>query len=289
MSKFVKGLVVTASLLVLSSCIVVASSTRTEEFVRLQSASVSVHASSPPSTTASPYISISFDPKKNGFKFSNWADLGSYDNVSINVLRRFYGDRSVCQSIVDGVCTPYQSALEFANQLDNALSVGRCEGVVAAAYDRYQRNISNTPTVELVDAVDEINYWSLTQLYPAAQSATATSKSMTIAKILDEVFLDLKNGGGGIVGLYSDERSHSLLPIALYVDGKQGLMSVYDPNSPLLTQTIEFDLAAETWLYRVVDKNGEVIDEWSGANIGSLSFVPFDSRDFAITKDFSTH
>lgn len=221
--------------------------------------------------------SIPFDPVIHGFGFSNWGDIGPTDDVDVTVVRRLFGDPSVCRPTADGACVPYASVAPFVTRLDLELSKGRCEGMVVAAFARYRAALPGTDAVALADAVDEINFWSATQILPGPRLAAMTSSTLSFPDLVSRVIDGLRSGGGDVLGLSAIGAAHSVLPIAVRMTGSAVSISVYDSNHPRTTQRVDIDLQHATWTYRPLSAPGIVAYEWAGTT-GSLSLVPFSSR-----------
>lgn len=240
-------------------------------------ASTSAIPASPETVDPHLVASIPFDPAIHGFAFANWGDVGPVDDVNVAVVRRLFGDPSVCRTTTADTCVPFASVIPFMARLDLELSKGRCEGMVVAAFARYRASLPGVDTVALTDVVDEINFWSATQILPGARLATMTTRALPLPDLVSKLIDGLRSGGGDVLGLSANGAAHSVLPIAVRVDGAAVSISVYDSNHPRTTQHVDIDLAHATWTYRPTDASGVVAYEWAGSS-GSLSVVPFDSR-----------
>lgn len=221
--------------------------------------------------------SIPFDPAVHGFGFANWGDIGPDDDVSLSVVRRLFGDPSVCRPTQVDTCVPYVSVGTFMARLDLELSKGRCEGMVVAAFARYRASVSGSDTVAWFDVIEDINFWSATQILPSARLAAMTTATLPLADLVAQIIGGLRSGGGDVLGLSTNGLAHSVLPIAVRVDGSSVSVDVYDSNHPRTTQHVDIDLVNSTWTYHPIDASGNVTFEWTGTT-GSLSLVPFASR-----------
>lgn len=231
-----------------------------------------------PSPALSLAVSIGFQPDVHGFTFSNWSAATASDDADIVTARRLFGDASVCADISDGACRAYDRVVPFLERLNAELDKGRCEGIVLLAFERFRVGSSASTSVTRDDVVQELNYWSATQVLPGARERTRESRSWDVQRIVTETYDDLRRGGGSVLGLYQNDVAHSVLPVSLEVVDGVAKIGVYDPNHPLSVQTVVINLNGGSWSYTSLHSDGSPAMTWSGSAIGGLSLVPLAAR-----------
>ena len=227
-------------------------------------------------------VSSGFDPRFNGFSFANWSSDTVQTTITIDTLVRLFGASSICQSVDNGMCTPFAKASALVDQLNVVLSTGRCEGMVALADElfRHPELISSisadAPDISRLSpeaASSEIAYWWATQIIPQANKAAKASRKMTPTRIVKTISRRIKFASGGTLGLYYKGKGHAVLPIAVTRKGYIAKVSVYDSNTPNSVQSLYVNLRTNKWKYRAIADDGTIIFNWHGRNAGGLDLV----------------
>jgi hypothetical protein len=223
-------------------------------------------------------VSINFQPELHGFAFANWSASTSDDDADLATARRLFGDASVCATVEAGTCSAFERVTPFLERLNAELDKGRCEGMVLLAFERFRSGSPGSSSLAKNDVVPELNYWSATQILPEARNRARDSRGWDLERLVAEIRADLQHGGGSVLGLYENDKAHSVLPVSIsFVDGL-ARVGLYDPNHPLVGQTLVIDLVAHSWSYTSVNTDGSAATSWSGSAVGGLSFVPFVAR-----------
>jgi hypothetical protein len=221
--------------------------------------------------------SIAFDVGRNGFSFANWSDLGPQDDATVMTMRRLFDDSSVCAVVEEfGGCTPFSAATTFLDRLNLELTKGRCEGLAVTAYRYFTLGRSDVTSLDIAQVVDEVNYWSATQVLPAAARQTTHSRTMSLDTIAKTIYDDLLRGGGMTLGLHESSRAHTVLPIGIEIDRTSARVTVYETNTPGRPQIIDLDLITNSWTYEPLGPDGTIVDRWSGTR--NLSVLGQDAR-----------
>lgn len=224
-------------------------------------------------------VSIPFDVDRHGFAFGNWAGYDASSAVSISDVRTVLGDDLVCASSMPSAdCTHDEGAQSIAAKVSALLATGRCEGMVLAAYERFIANDPTARTLTRAEVTPDIKRWSLSQLAPAARSATVRSRLWNLREVVDAITDDLRRGGGATLGLHREGGSHAVLPLGVVDSGTTAVIRVYDANAPGLTQSLEVNFARNHWSYVTRNASGLAVDTWRGGAIGDLDVVRLDER-----------
>lgn len=245
---------------------------------------VSIPLPAPPTTPRQ--VSIGFRVDLHGFSFANWTNTDPGDDAGPPTLRRLFGDASVCAAVIDNTCQPFERVPLFLERLNAELDKGRCEGMVLLAFERFRSGATDTPTLALHAVIQDLNYWSTTQILPRARERARESRGWDVTRIVAELGDDLQRGGGSILGLFDNDMAHSVLPLSLDVHDGVAKVGLYDPNHPLVPQTLIINLAERSWWYDSLNADGSVAMKWAGPATGGLSLVPISLRGSAETNYF---
>lgn len=256
---------------------------RTPSKVRLKPAKaarrkISSNIRRTPQAAPSLRADIGFIPDVHGFSFANWSASTESDDANLAIARRLFGDSSVCAQMDDLNCIPYAGVDAFLERLNTELDKGRCEGLVLLAFQRMREGSTGTQALTTDEVIDDLNYWSATQILPAAKSRARESRGWDVARIVAAIHDDLMRGGGAVLGLYTGGYAHSVLPISIEIAKTSANIRLYDPNYPLVSQKMVVDLASGAWSYTPVDTRGNASAAWAGSATGGLSLVPLSTR-----------
>ena len=227
-----------------------------------------------------------FDPLVDGFSFANWGDTGKLDATGLIAL---FGESEVCATLKNGGCVLYPAAQEWADQINEAMAGGHCEGmaVMAARLFRGDDDLQDLDpaaesTFDLLfadpDVASAIDTWWATQMLAPVQEAYMAFHEYQPSEIAAELAAGLQRGDGYTMGIYSPAGAHAITPFAVTQEGDQIAISVYDNNFPGTVQRIMIDPAAEQWSYAMGSTNpDEPTGGWEGG-IGTIELTPMLSR-----------
>ena len=227
-----------------------------------------------------------FDPLVDGFSFANWGETGQLDATGLIAL---FGESEVCATLKKGRCVLYPAAKEWADQVNEAMAGGHCEGmaVMAARLFRGDDDLQDLDpaaesTFDLLfedpDVASAIDTWWATQMLAPVQEAYMAFKEYQPSEIASELAAGLERGDGYTLGIYSPAGGHAVTPFAVTQEGDRIAVSVYDNNFPGTVQRIMIDPAAEQWSYAMGSTNpDQPTDGWEGG-IGTIELTPMSSR-----------
>ena len=241
-------------------------------------------------------VSSGFSPAVNGFSFSNWASETAQPIITVDTLVRLFGTTPTCASVVEGICNPAEKTTLLITRLNEILTEGRCEGMVALADELFRHptsissvsdETSDIASLSADQASSEIGFWWATQITPDAARAAQTSRKMSPTRIVKTVSERIRKRSGGTLGLYYRGKGHAVLPISVKRSGFQAQISVYDSNIPNTIQFVNVNLRTNTWSYRAINADGSIALNWRGKNSGGLDFIAPSSRRTQQVKTLS--
>jgi len=227
-----------------------------------------------------------FDPAVHGFNFPNWAQKGDLDATGMVAL---FGAKAVCAKKTATGCVLYPAAREWAEQVNEAMVGGHCEGmaVMAARLFRGDALLADLDpdagsTYELPfenpDVRQAIDLWWATQMLAPVQEAYTAFHSYRPSEIAAELAVGLQTGKGYTMGIYGPQGGHGITPFAVTQDGDRIAISVYDNNFPGTVQRIHIDPVTERWSYAMGSTNPDApTDGWEGGT-GTIELTPMASR-----------
>ncbi len=227
-----------------------------------------------------------FDPAVDGFSFENW---GAPGDIGATELIALFGRKKVCASGSGGACVLYPGAQQWAEQINEALSGGHCEGMAVTAelihggylepsdfdpdaistFDLTQDNPTVSSTIE---------YWWATQMVAPVQQAYQKTHSYQPSEIAANLAQGLLEGTGYTLGIYSPDGGHAVTPIAVTTEGDLKAIHVYDNNYPGTVQRINIDPRSETWSYAMGTTNPEAPTGGYEGGMGTIELTPMESR-----------
>ena len=138
---------------------------------------------SPPATTFTPTTAAALDylPGDDSFGFENFGGGTAPAELTVNLVRRLYGDAQVCASVVDNRCTPHPVVTQLIQQANRSMAAGLCEGFAVLALrlaadpaDLAALQADATRVAEMVKAnpalLSELAYWYTTQFATEVQA-----------------------------------------------------------------------------------------------------------------------
>ena len=93
-------------------------------------------SSAPPPTTFVPTevaATLDYLPANDSFSFENFGGGQAPAELTVNLVRRLYGDTQVCAEVVDNRCTPHPVVLQLIQQANRSMAAGLCEGFAVLA------------------------------------------------------------------------------------------------------------------------------------------------------------
>jgi hypothetical protein len=235
-----------------------------------------------------------FDPAVHGFNFPNWAEKGELDATGMVAL---FGAKAVCAKRTEQGCVLYPAAREWAEQVNEAMVGGHCEGmaVMAARLFRGDARLADLDpdagstyelTFEDPDVRQAIDLWWTTQMLAPVQEAYTAFHSYRPSEIAAELAVGLQTGKGYTMGIYGPQGGHGITPFAVTQDGDRIAISVYDNNFPGTVQRIYIDPVTERWSYAMGSTNPDApTGGWEGGT-GTIELTPMASRALPAAAPF---
>ena len=72
---------------------------------------------------------LEYVPGTDSFSFENFGGGEAPAGLTVNLVRRMYGDAQVCSEVAEGRCTPYPVILQLIRQANRSMKGGLCEGL----------------------------------------------------------------------------------------------------------------------------------------------------------------
>ncbi len=227
-----------------------------------------------------------FDPARDGFSFPNFTDAGTLGAQSLISL---FGVDAVCATVADGQCTFYPAAEQWAEQINQSMTNGHCEGLAVLAEYIFQGYLTAadldpaaTSTFDLTfddpDVRGPIDLFWATQMLPKVQEAYNSFKTLAPTQIAAELADGLQTGKGYTLGIYQPLGAHAITPVSVHAEGDKIAISVYDNNYPGTVQRVMIDPATETWSYAGGATNPDApTGGWEGGT-GTMDLTPMVTR-----------
>ena len=253
-----------------------------------------VLASSPGSVTAKQVektpsfrVSSGFIPQRDGFSFANWTS-NPQRGSGVQLLIQLFGRSSICANVSSSdPCIPFQSAEQFAIQVEDQLATGRCEGLTVLAAKIHAEGGTPASQVSAESVGQNVDFWWATQMLPTVTAKSKQSRSLKPSQLIGEIRQGISQGATSTLGMYFDNVGHTVLPIAMEQKGSKVTVQVYDSNTPDITQTVRIDLYRQVWAYSPVDKTGKILFSWRHKGAGALDVIPLALRTPQETRYFS--
>ena len=237
-----------------------------------------------------------FVPAVNGFSFANWADVGALDATALVGL---FGETAVCAEVTDAGCVVYPAAQQWADQVNQAMTGGHCEGMATLA----QRLFSDPSTLADIDPAAKsvfdlskddpkvtgaIEFWWATQMLAPVQEAYMAFHELEPSEVAQKLAAGLASGENYTLAIYSQKGSgHSITPIAVVYDGKTYAISVYDNNYPGSVQQVLVDAETEHWSYAAgATSPGAPTSGWEGGK-ATIDLTPMSARAIPASAPFT--
>ncbi len=238
-----------------------------------------------PTAGATSAADLGFRAKPNGFSFPNYS--GDYPNtpatLTLDAVRKMFGDAAVCASVSGDTCTPKQDAALWMDQQNKGINGGSCEGFAVASLRMFKGQIKPAdfdPNAAVAfDLKLEGNAklrsqiaadWALQNIEPVS-SFGAQTRTKTPAQILELLIAALANPAGDqyTLGIWHGKEGHAVVPYSAEDKGN-GLfwLHVYDNNYPGDDKYVEIDRNANTWKYALAAVNPAADPSPWGGGVG---------------------
>lgn len=226
-----------------------------------------------------------FRSARDGFSFPNYGGKPTNDVIDATTMSALFGKPAVCADPAAALCVMLPGAQAVADQLNEAMASGRCEGMSVLA-QRFFDGIESRPngassTVQVAQGsvAKQIGYWWATQVAPTVAANSKTYRAMTPVQITNEIINGLRARSGFTLGLYSSVGGHSVNPIAVTKDGENFNIYVYDNNYPGEIRKVQVNSASQTWTYGAAAlSSGAASSTWTGTGAGSMDLTSMASR-----------
>ena len=226
-----------------------------------------------------------FRSVRDGFSFPNYAGQPTNDAIDASTMAALFGKEAVCADQNAALCVMSPGAQAVADQLNEAMASGRCEGMSVLAqrfYDGIEsrpNGASSTGQIAQGAVAKQIGYWWATQVAPSVSSNSKLYRAMTPTQVTDELINGLRSRAGFTLGLYSSAGGHSVTPIAVTKDGNNFNIYVYDNNYPGEIRKVTVDSATQSWSYAAAAlSSGATSSTWTGTGAGSMDLTSMASR-----------
>jgi hypothetical protein len=208
-----------------------------------------------------------------------------------------FGAKAVCAKTTEQGCVLYPAAREWAEQVNEAMVGGHCEGmaVMAARLFRGDARLADLDpdagstyelTFEDPDVRQAIDLWWAAQMLAPVQEAYTAFHSYRPSEIAAELAVGLQTGKGYTMGIYGPQGGHGITPFAVTQEGDRIAISVYDNNFPGTVQRIYIDPVTERWSYAMGSTNPDApTGGWEGST-GTIELTPMASRALPAAAPF---
>ena len=257
--------------------------------------------SSPPATTFTPTTAAALDylPGDDSFGFENFGGGTAPAELTVNLVRRLYGDSQVCASVVDNRCTPHPVVTQLIQQANRSMAAGLCEGFAVLALrlaadpdELAALQADATRVAEMVRTnpalLSELAYWYTTQFATEVQAQARFYLEKSPLEIADALAADFADGGTGTgftLGIYSAAGGHAVTPYRVESgDDGTSRVFIYDSNWPGEERWIDID--DDGWVYALAATNPtEAASAWGGGT-GTMELTPMSARRGPFTCPF---
>ena len=234
-----------------------------------------------------------FRSVRDGFSFPNYAGQPTNDAIDASIMAALFGKEAVCADRNAALCVMAPGAQAVADQLNEAMASGRCEGMSVLAqrfYDGYEprpNGLASTVQVAQNSVAKQIGYWWTTQVAPPVAANSMTYRAMTPVQITSEIINGLRARSGFTLGLYSSVGGHSVTPIAVTQDGSNFNIYVYDNNYPSEIRKVFVESATQTWTYSAAAISSSAAKStWTGTGPGTMDLTSMASRQGPFNVSF---
>ena len=256
--------------------------------------------SGPAATTFTPVEAAALDylPGDDSFGFENFGGGQAPAELTVNLVRRLYGDSQVCASVVDNRCTPHPVVTQLIQQANRSMAAGLCEGFAVLALrlaadpdELMALQADATRVAEMLRTnpalLSELAYWYTTQFATEVQAQARFYLEKTPLEIADALAADFADGGTGTgftLGIYSAAGGHAVTPYRVESGDGTHRVFIYDSNWPGQERWIDID--DDGWVYALAATNPtEAAAAWGGGQ-GTMELTPMSARRGPFTCPF---
>jgi hypothetical protein len=245
-----------------------------------------------------PAAALDYVPGDDSFAFENFGGGQAPAELTVNLVRRLYGDSQVCASVVENRCTPHPVVTQLIQQANRSMAAGLCEGFAVLALrlaadpeELAALQADATKVAEMVKAnpalLSELAYWYTTQFASEVQAQAEFYLEKTPVEIAAALSADFADGGTGTgftLGIYSSQGGHALTPYKVESGDGTYRVFVYDSNWPGAERWI--DVNEDGWVYALAATNPtEAAAAWQGG-AGTMELTPMSARRGPFTCPF---
>ncbi len=217
--------------------------------------------------------SLNFDPKINGFGFSNYRNIGDKwkDDVGTDDMIRMFGVNAVCKNRDANKCVMHADARSWLERQLKAMDIGHCEGIAVASLrmqsslpfkkktspENFQNNARAAYNLSLLQPLENyIAYFWITQTFDEVSVPSrklAEKGPLEILKVLIDSFN--KKSDTFLLSFWKHDNrgnydGHAVTPFAIEENGTNYRILVYDNNYPSQTRYLIVNKnAAQDWSY----------------------------------------
>ena len=233
-----------------------------------------------------------FRTLRDGFSFPNYGGKPANDEIDATTMAALFGKAAVCADQNAPLCVMVPGAQAVADQLNEAMASGRCEGMSVLAQRFYDgldarpNGAASTAQITQDQVAKQIGYWWATQVAPPVAANSKLYRAMKPSQVTAELVKGLQNRSGFTLGLYSSVGGHSVSPIAVTKDGTNLNIYVYDNNFPNEIRKVVVNPTTESWTYSAASLNSSsAASTWTGSGAGSFDLTSMASRQgpFAVS------
>jgi hypothetical protein len=249
---------------------------------------------SPPATTFTPTATAALDylPGDDSFGFENFGGGTAPAELTVNLVRRLYGDSQVCAQVVENRCTPHPVVTQLIQQANRSMAAGLCEGFAVLALrlaadpdELAALQADATRVAEMVQTnpalLSELAYWYTTQFATEVQAQARFYLEKTPLEIVAALAADFADGGTGTgftLGIYSPAGGHAVTPYRVESGDGTHRVFIYDSNWPGEERWIDVD--DDGWVYALAATNpteAASASAWAGGT-GTMELTPMSAR-----------
>lgn len=201
-----------------------------------------------------------FRPYADGFAFPNYTNDAGPANLGPQELQDLFGAAVCIEGTAGPDCVPTPAAASWADNMNNGMAGGHCEGFSMVALRFFSDNLdiedygaSTTPDLPIEGNEPLQGEIAEGFMYQVLPSVLTNQVRGTPTEILEELQRTLPTGEElYTLGLYMPDRTggHAITPFAIEDKGDgQFAILVYDNNYPGATRAVMVDTNTDTWSY----------------------------------------
>ncbi len=242
---------------------------------------------------AESFYDTGFRPNPDGFSFRNYGTRFPEGNLTIEEVRRLFGD-AVCADISGDTCVPTPATHTWIDAMNDYMAAGHCAGFTILSNRLFAGQVEPVSffpdariTFDVAQNVPTMRQISTDWVLQVTEEVWQARVDGTPRDIIDAL-LELKRPVDlGIFGRTGGGHSMLAYGVSDQGDGIYHIL-VYDNNWPGQELYVEVNYRANTWRYSLAATNpAEDAGAWEGdARTRSLMFLPFPAYDQPVTCPF---